>query len=334
MIEHLAGVRVLGLEHLLRRVLQQRHVARGTDLQELVGDRGALAENAAHLLRVLVADEPRLGQRIHGDDAPAVALALLERRQHARMVRARVLPENDHQVGLAEVVVGDRRLADADRLAHRGAGRLVAHVGAVGEVVGAEGAHEELVEERRLVGGAAARIERGLVGVPEGVEPVADEGEGALPRDRLVVVGVGPLVDRLGEPPLLAEPVLVLVEQRRERVLGPEAGRHRDRRRLPRDGLHAVLAELERVAVTRVGPRAAHAVEAVLLVDREGELRGARDAHLEQRGLHRVEDGGHAHRPRLVVADLDVGIRVGERGGLGDLGAAAHRLPGRGRGHA
>ena len=39
------------------------------------------------------------------------------------------------------------------------AGRLVAHVGAVGEIVGAELAHEELIEERGLVRGAAGGVE-------------------------------------------------------------------------------------------------------------------------------------------------------------------------------
>ena len=56
-----------------------------------------------------------------------------------------------------------RALADADRLAQRDAARLVAHVRAVGQVVRAERAHEELVEERRLVARAARRVERRLV---------------------------------------------------------------------------------------------------------------------------------------------------------------------------
>src|SRR3546814_3719587 len=70
------------------------------------------------------------------------------------MVGARVLAEDEDRVGQLEVVQRYRALADADLRRHPRAGWLVAHVRAVGEVVGAELAHEQLVEERGLVAGA------------------------------------------------------------------------------------------------------------------------------------------------------------------------------------
>jgi hypothetical protein len=81
------------------------------------------------------------------------------------VVGAGVLADDDQELGVVDVVEGDRTLADPDRAAQRGAGRLVAHVGAVGQVIGAVGPREELVKEGGLVGGAAGRVEQRLVGL-------------------------------------------------------------------------------------------------------------------------------------------------------------------------
>ena len=69
---------VLGVEHALGDGLQQRHVAADPDVQELVGDLGAAADDALDLLRVLVPAQAGLGQRVDGDDFAAVVLARLE----------------------------------------------------------------------------------------------------------------------------------------------------------------------------------------------------------------------------------------------------------------
>ena len=155
-VEHGAGRSGLGIEHALRDGLQERHVAARTDLQVPIGDLGASTDEPTCLLRVPVADEPGLGQRVDRDDAATVALGLLEGGEHARMIGAGVLAHDDDEIGSAEIVVGDRGLADADDLVERGPRGLMAHVRAVGEVVGAVCAHEQLVEERRLVRRSAA----------------------------------------------------------------------------------------------------------------------------------------------------------------------------------
>jgi len=316
-VEHRAGIRALGVEHTLRDGLQQRHVAAGADLDELIGDLRRLAEVAADPLRILVPDQPRFGQRVDRDDPRAVLLRLLQCGEHAGVVGARVLAHDDDQVGFAEILVGDRRLADPDGVAHGGAGRLVAHVRAVGEVVGAEHAREELVDERRLVGGAAARVEGGLVRVVEGVQVVGDQLERGVPPDRLVVIRPLGLVDGLDQTALHAEPVLGLVLQRADRMLPPERALHLQRRRLPGHRLAAVLAELRDLAMVRIRPRAAHAVEAVLVVDLRHELRGAGEAHVREGGFHRVEDAAETGGVRLRCRHLDVGVREVVFRGLG-----------------
>ena len=213
------------------------------------------AEDAAHPLRVLEADQARLRQRVDGDDARAPLLRPLERREHPRVVGARVLADDDQQVGGLDVVERDRPLADADRLGEGDAARLVAHVRAVGQVVGAEPAGQQLVEERGLVARAARRVERGLVGRVERRQPVGDDADGLVPRHRFVAVGAGPLHHGDGEPALLAEPVVGPLAQVGERVGGEELGVDPPERGLLGDRLGAVLAELEVAAVRRARAR-------------------------------------------------------------------------------
>ena len=102
-------------------------------------------------LRVVEPAQPGLVERVDVDDVGAVALRLLQRREHPRVVGAGVLADDHDQVGGVDVLEQHRPLADPDRVGERGAAGLVAHVRAVGQVVGAEAAHHQLVEERRLV---------------------------------------------------------------------------------------------------------------------------------------------------------------------------------------
>ena len=136
--------------------------------------------------------EPGLGQRVDRDDLGAALLGDLERGEHARMVGAGVLADDHEQVGLVDVLERDAALADADRLSQRRAARLVAHVRAVRQVVGAVGADERLVEERRLVAGAAGGVEDRLdSGESSRLQVLGDDRVGLVPGDRAVVVSPG-----------------------------------------------------------------------------------------------------------------------------------------------
>ena len=103
------------------------------------------------LLRIGEALQPALAQRVEGDDAAAALGRRAQLAEHARVVGAGVLAEHEDRVGLLEVLERDRALAAADLLDQRDARGLVAHVRAVRQVVGAELAHEQLVQERGLV---------------------------------------------------------------------------------------------------------------------------------------------------------------------------------------
>ncbi len=290
--------------------LEQREVAVEPDRQVQVGDVGALADDSARLLRVAEVDQPGLAQRVDRDDLGAAPLGDLERRQHPRVVGAGVLAGDHDALGVVDVAQADAALADADRLRQRRAARLVAHVGAVGQVVGAVGADEQLVEERGLVGGPARRVEDRLVGAGERVEMVADQPQRLFPADLLVVRPAGSLDHGVRDAALLAEPVLVVSRQVGDAVTREELRGRPVLGRLLGDGLGAVLAELSGVPVlgVRVGPRAAHAVEAVRLVELEQRLGGVLDPHVGHRALQRHAYAGHARGSALGVVDLELAL--------------------------
>ena len=80
--------------------------------------RSGKADLAPELIGVGIgeAQEARLGERVDGDDLRAVLLGMLKRGEHARMVGARVLPDDEDQVGQLEVLERDSPLPDAEAL--------------------------------------------------------------------------------------------------------------------------------------------------------------------------------------------------------------------------
>ncbi len=104
------------------------------------------------------------------------------------MVGARIVPHRKDGVGVVVVFERHRRLARTDDLGQADAGRLVAHVGAVGEVVGAVGAHEELKQKGGFVRTAAGGVELGHIRVGQGVQVPGDRFERLVPADGAIGV--------------------------------------------------------------------------------------------------------------------------------------------------
>ena len=120
----------------------------------------------------------------------AVCLGLLQGGEHPGVVGARVLADDDDQVGLVEILEGDAALADADGLGERGAGGLVAHVGAVGQVVGAEARGRRAGRGRRPRCWCGRRCRRApRRGSRARCSSSAMMSKALLPADRFVVVG-------------------------------------------------------------------------------------------------------------------------------------------------
>src|SRR5882672_3461709 len=208
------------------------------------------------------------------------------------MIGAGILPRDHDHLRLVEIVEPDRALPDPDRLTQAAAPRLVAHVGAVRQVVGSEFAHEELIEKGRLVAGPPAGVEDGLVGAGERVQLARHQREGLVPGDGLVVRRSGTQRHRDGEPALLPQPVIALPGELGDAVPREEVGVDASGRALFGDCLGAVLAKLERAAVAvRLRPGAAGTVEPVELVQRQ-EQPGAAD----RPGLAECVANGGDHR--------------------------------------
>jgi hypothetical protein len=214
-------------DHHFRDAQHHRQIAADPRLEVVRGDRGrAAAEHLGRRLRVGEAFQAALSQRVEHDDAAAALRGATQFAEHARMVGARVLAEHEDRFGALEVVQRHRALAAADLLGHRHAGWLVAHVRTVGQVVGAVGAHEQLVEEGGLVRGAAGGVEDRLVRRRQGLQCRCDLREGRVPADRHVAVAVGLVGHGLGQPTLGFQVLVVLLRQPRHRVRGEEVAVH------------------------------------------------------------------------------------------------------------
>ncbi len=148
----------------------------------------------------------------------------------------------------------------------------MAHVRAVGEVVGAIGTHEQLVEERGLVAGTARGIEGGLIRIGQRPQVVPDQRKGLVPRDRTVLVGLWVVDHGVRQPSVLFQLEIRLRHQRCDRVLREEFRRDAHAGGLSRHGLDAVLAELKGGSVLPVRPRTSGTVEAIRLILLEQHL--------------------------------------------------------------
>lgn len=242
------------------------HVAPQFRRQVLVADGGGRrGQQLQRALRAGEALQRHLFQVVEADDLAAAARCLAQGIHHARVVGTRILTIDEHRIGLVEVIQHHSAFADTDRLDQRHPARLVAHVGAIGEVVGAKQAAKQLIKIRSLVAGTARGVELHLVRAIQPLEGVGNQDEGVVPAYRLVVIGRRVVAHRLGQPPLILEPVVALGGQLAHRVGGEELGPHRLAGGFPGHRLGAVFTELEG-AVVVVPPGTARAVEAVGLV--------------------------------------------------------------------
>ncbi len=238
-------------------------------------------------MRILEAHQAGFGQRVDGDDLGAGPLCPLEGQQHPRMICARVLPKDEDQLGLLEIVKPDRPLAYADRRAQRRSARFMAHIRAVGQVVRAELPHEQLIEEGGFVARPPGRIEDRFIGRCEPVQFGGNQSERLVPSNRLVVRRAGRQEHGLRDSPLRTEPVVGLLGKLGDAMPSEEVGARAVGIGLPGEGLSAIFAELDHAAAfVRIGPGAAHAVDAARLVQAEQGTNSTGDAHFAPDARH------------------------------------------------
>ncbi len=227
---------------------------------------GAARGHLQRILRIGKTLQAALAQRVETDNARATFGCRTQLAQHARMVGAGVLTKDEDGVGHFKVCQSHRALAYADGGFERHAAGLVAHVGAVGEVVGTKLAHKELVQKRRLVAGAARGVEQGLVRVIERVQLLRDQGKGGLPFNRFVAVACLVVDQRMRQTSLFFQFKVRRLGPITHRARGDHLGCGPFGRRLRSHGLDPVFAEFKGRGVVPVRPSATRAIKTIGLV--------------------------------------------------------------------
>lgn len=174
--------RVVSLDERPHHPFQQGQVATDLDMNELAGDVSMTQQrHLTDILRIGKLDKRAFRHRVDNDDRHAALSRLDQVRHHPGRVCAGILPEDEDRLGGVEILHDDRALADADRGRQAPACRFVAHIGAVGEIVGAELTDENREQESCLVGGSARGIELSLIRIAKGTQMLADHGKCLVP---------------------------------------------------------------------------------------------------------------------------------------------------------
>ncbi len=188
------------------------------DLRRVLGD---------HLAQVLGIDEllqPRLVDRVEGDDLAPALHRVLQVVKEARAVGAGVLAEEEDRVASLEVVEHHGPDGRADQLLQGDRSGLVAHVGAVGQVVVPVEPGEQGVEVRGLQARAPRGVEdRGLR--IERLQLPPDGREGLLPFAGRITVASAIVAHRVRQPAELLQIVVAPALQLGDRVLLEVLGR-------------------------------------------------------------------------------------------------------------
>ena len=186
-VQHLAGVPVLLLQECLLHSLEKCHVPIDANLKVLLGEGGGHSQHAAGLLRVCEREQAGLLERVDRHDSASLAPGGLQGAEHAGMIGAGVLAEDKDCLRLFKVIQGYRALADAQRWLEGGPTGLVAHVGAVRQVVGAVLACKKLIEVGGFIDRPTGCVKDCLVRRVEGVQFLCDQGEGLIPSNGFIM---------------------------------------------------------------------------------------------------------------------------------------------------
>ena len=184
--------------HLKQRfgnAFQRRRIAAGLHLKIGGGDiRRAQGRHLDNILRVGKTLQRPLFQRVKHDNRYATTSQFVQRPHHTRVVGSRIMADGNHQLGFVKIIQRHRSLPDADRLRQPDAGRFMAHIGTVREIVGAQFTGKQLEQPRRFVGGAPGSIELDLVRL-HAADYFADTRKSAFPAGRAQRVA-GAIVDQ------------------------------------------------------------------------------------------------------------------------------------------
>ncbi len=225
------------------------------------------------VLRIGEALKSAFADRIEDHDLGTALCCAPQIAKHAGMVGAGILSDYKNSIGLLEILKQNSSLANTYRLFERHTAGLMAHVGAVREIVRAISPHEKLIEKCRFVGCTARGIKFHTVWRIEALQYVANSAKSFIPLNGFVFVGCCIVAHRMRQTPRVLERIIGPRLQFRNRMLCEELRCCASLGRLPGHRLHTVLAELERRAVLGIAPCATRTIETVWLVGLEKSTR-------------------------------------------------------------
>src|SRR5882724_6695891 len=219
------------------------------------------------------------------------------------MIGPGIMADTKQRVAIIEVLQSHCSLADTNRLWQADARRLVAHVRAVGKVVGSVFPRKQLIEKSRLIGCPTGRVKLCHIGIRQRTERGADLRQRLVPRNRHVSISCAVVNHRVRETALVLKVEVRPIPEFADRMSCEELRRRPFGRRLPCDSLGSVLAELERRGMFRIGPGAAWAIEPVRLVHAKETASLLYDSHLTANGICHSFQSAPARRRTFVVTD-------------------------------
>ena len=221
------------------------------------------------------------------------------------MICSRVLSNDENPVGMFKVLQLHAALSDPDAFLQRNTARLVAHVRAVGQIVGAELSRKKLIQKRGLIARAAARIKCGRVRCWQRIQLTCHQLERVIPFDRLVMSRAFALHHRMDQPALQLQPVVCLLLQVSDRVLTKKFRTDMLFCRLAGQRFDAVLAKLKQVSIfVWTWPGAALAIKSVLFVNLEPIADPAHEAGLARGEFQTLGECMHSGRDPVRRAQL------------------------------
>lgn len=171
----------------------------------------------------------------------------------------------------------------------------MAHVGGIGQIVGAVESREELVEEGGFVAGAAGCIEDGFVGIVEVIQVTGDGVKCRGPGNGMIMCILPPLDHWSDKASLLSEPVIRLSAQLLQGISLEKFFRDDVGGGFMGDGFDPVFTKLgDGPCAIGIGPATPGAIKPLLLIDFEKSLATAHEAGFVRGVFEGSENGGDA----------------------------------------
>ena len=267
---------IVSRQHMLAEPEQHGDIAARLYLVILAGKLCRVTAHHRHwILRTDHALEPALAHGVEGHDPAAALYRCLQVMQEARAVRACILAKEKDRIAMLEIVEHDSADRRADHLLQGDGCRLVAHVGAVGQVVVAVGPGKQRPAIGRLQARPPGCVKHRFLRIHP-AKLLTDRGKRLIPGTGHVVIAHPVVAHRMRQPPELLKIVIAERLEFGHAVPGKDFQPRLPPRQFPKRRLGAILAKLDGFVIGRFRPGAGDTGKATRLVLLEKGGDGAR----------------------------------------------------------